>query len=168
MEIIFFPGFPRLGLEYPEIVKFKNGKFVLIGYSAGAIDAIDLARKKPELVERLILIAPAGLAGVRSSLEHNYCFLKQLLYLDVRLVFRIIVDMARAFMVNMKETKKIVEKIISFDLEEALRELPLKMEKELVMYWDDKLFPGRKVKEGIPDFFNKIHILEGSHFALFG
>jgi pimeloyl-ACP methyl ester carboxylesterase len=167
MEIIFFPGFPRLGLKYPKIVKLKNGKFVLVGYSAGAIDAIDLARKKPELVERLILIAPAGLAGVRSLLEHNYCFLKQLFYLDVGLVFRIIVDIVRSFMIDIKETKKIIEKIISFDLEEALRELPLKMEKELVMYWDDKLFPSKKVREGVTALFHKIKILEGGHFALF-
>jgi hypothetical protein len=41
------------------------------------------------------------------------------------------------------------------------------MEKEIVMYWDDKLFPGRKVEDGVTDVFGKIHILEGNHFSLF-
>lgn len=68
----------------------------LVGHSLGALVALRLAAARPDLVRRLILIAPPGLAPRRSPLVYTVPLMASLVRVRPRFLIRLVTDAARA------------------------------------------------------------------------
>lgn len=68
----------------------------LVGHSLGALVAVRVAASRPELVRRLILIAPPGIASRRSALAYGWPLVASLLRARPRFLVRLATDAARA------------------------------------------------------------------------
>jgi pimeloyl-ACP methyl ester carboxylesterase len=67
----------------------------LVGHSLGALTAVRLAAAQPELVRRLVLVAPPGLTPRRSPLHLGLPLLSSLVQSRPRLLGTLLVDAAR-------------------------------------------------------------------------
>jgi pimeloyl-ACP methyl ester carboxylesterase len=68
----------------------------LVGHSLGALVAVRVAASRPELVRRLILIAPPGIASRGSALAYGWPLVTSLLRARPRFLMRLAADAARA------------------------------------------------------------------------
>lgn len=68
----------------------------LVGHSLGALVAVRVAALRPELVRRLVLIAPPGIEPQRSPIGYVWSLLASLLRCRPRFLIRLTVDALRA------------------------------------------------------------------------
>lgn len=68
----------------------------LAGHSLGALVAARVAASRPELVRRLILVAPPGIAPRRSVVEYGWPLFRSLLQCQPRFLIRLSADALRA------------------------------------------------------------------------
>jgi branched-chain amino acid transport system permease protein len=62
-------------IEFLENIRKNDEKFVLVGHSLGAAVVVKTASKKPEIVERIVLVAPSPVKGYKTP-EESYPVLK--------------------------------------------------------------------------------------------
>jgi hypothetical protein len=178
MKIIFFPGFPKMlcllneflnelqegtGYVYQarrfdqDVEAGGRNTYVLIAYSAGAIGAVNFARKFPDRTEKIILINPAGLPKPRGMFFHQIGFLKEVIKLpkDERLALK------KELGKNRKETRINLKKIVDFDL---TKEMPEDLTSRIYIMkgLSDAMFPLGRVEK----LRERICFLGGDHFYL--
>ncbi|MDZ7611622.1 MAG: hypothetical protein U5L10_02570 [Candidatus Moranbacteria bacterium] len=182
-KIIFFPGFPvfatSLGLfldklrEERFLVQAKgynqrikpasNEKYVLMGYSAGAVGALSFAKGHSKNVDKIILIDPAGFPPPRNFLSHVWNFRKESRRLPASIKMELKAELGRD---SMGKKWKSVRQIISFDLIKEIEEAYLDKEEIYIVksIWDLMFSSGRNFQ--LPNDLNLIKIAGNGHFGL--
>jgi len=84
------------GWVIEQIEGLGEGHVALVGHSLGGLVALRVAAARPELVRRLILIAPPGIQSRRSAIAYGPPLVASMLRARPRFLIRVATDAARA------------------------------------------------------------------------